>query len=161
MLNAVSDRVSYSYTWFSFPQNEKREKGRIYQNGLLSLVTRRVLHSNSWHTSSCWSLLQKCRRTLPNKQRNYKKDHVESNIMMLSDYRWHDIPWYLSCIMHYSLLIIYELYLDSIASFSCRSFNRFRIKSSLNKTFIVYQMSRRSTYTFLTFNIFLYLILTL
>lgn len=99
MLNAVSDWVSYSYMWFSFPQNEKREDGRIYQNGLLSLVMRHVLHSNNWHTSSCWSLLQKRRRTLPNKQRNYKKRTCR---VQHYDVKRLSMAWYsVISVMHY------------------------------------------------------------
>jgi len=52
--------------------------------------------------SSCWSLLQKRRRTLPNKQRNYKKrscrvQHYDVKRLSMARYLW-----YLSCIMHYS-----------------------------------------------------------
>lgn len=82
----------------------KRQKRWTYRSGLLSLVTRHVLYSNNWHASSCWLLLLKCQRILPNKQRIIikKKDHGELNIMMSSDYRWHGIPRYLSRIMHCS-----------------------------------------------------------
>jgi len=88
MLNAVSDRVSYSYMWFSFPQNEK-EGGR--RDG--------YIRAAYCHSSRGMYFIQitDIRQAVGRFYRNVggvcrinseiiKKDHVESNIMMLSDY---------------------------------------------------------------------------
>lgn len=107
--------VIHLCTWLLFPQSKKRNEETDIPSdarGSLSLVTQHVLHSNSWHTSSCWSLLLKCQRT-----RLYKQRIIIEKMTTLSSTLWRRAIIDCTLFQRYPSLITYALCIRDVSRF--------------------------------------------